>query len=333
MHWGVLHGQVVALSVALLSLVSKTLTEFHHVSFPGLQIACGYFAILVVFSHPVYMQFAAIWDELKMKDIAFLLAISVWDSQGDYITTVAFRFGASIASFGILTSFTVPFAMTLSYMFLQTRYSLNHYVGAATALLGIGIVLFADHSTSQTNDEVNVSIVGDLMLVAGSASWACANVACEALLKRTKMLLATYLVLVSTFGLGITLGEFFWFEYSTTNDHSMINDEHVVLLFVLYALLFVFNYFTFAAFLSTYDSVLVNLSVLTADVWGSLFAHFIFDEPIPWLKVVAFLSAFLGILLYSWKPPITKLLETAVEEEPLLLPLLEEETSVNNMIM
>jgi len=315
-------GQVLSLLMALMSVISKVLVQSYSTSTPALQNAVGYGLTCAVFLLPFSVQIYSSDIPLQYewhKRVSALFVIAIADSQASFLGNLAFRHGVSVASVGILSSFTIPCVMVLSYLFLNVRYSFSHIVGISFALLGIVGVFVADGTPAKSSsDEVflsNDAIYGDMLVLAAAAVYAISNVFSEGFVKTQSI--SEYLVFLGFFGLIISTTQFVMFELPTRKTLAEFTSK-VEASLAAYAVIFTLVYYLTAKFLERYDAVSFNLSILTTGFWGVVFGYGIFREGILLMKIGGFVSVVIGISLYHWsettRPP-SRLLR---EQTPLI---------------
>ncbi|KAH9254177.1 hypothetical protein BASA81_007766 [Batrachochytrium salamandrivorans] len=272
----IVFGQVLSFLVAIGAVCTKMLYTEYKFSSPALQNMLGYALTFMVFVIPC-AQHVVEW-----KAALAIALVAIADSQADFLGSLAYSYGVSIASVGMLASFTIPCAMLFSYLFLHVRYLRLHFAGCLVAFLGLVFVVLADVDISNNNgtealnsttpefDDRHDPVFGDFLVIVGSAVYAAANVATEKFVKAKSLIV--YLVWLCLFGWCISCIQFLALEQE--NLAKVANNPDIWLLFVPAGVLFCVSYYTIGKYLQLYDSVMFNLSLLTTDVWGILFgAH------------------------------------------------------------
>lgn len=311
----IVSGQIIALVVAVSALVTKVLFDRFSFNLPSLQNAFGY-AVLALLASIKGV------DRPSRGILGSMFLIALADSQATFLGNLAYRFDVSIASVGMLSSFTVPCAMVLSRVFLKVRYLKTHYLGTLVALLGMFSVVYADSGTSDSSrgSGSGNALYGDLLVLLGSFFYAMSNVASEYLLKGESVSITLYMFLLGLFGSCISL-----LQYAVLESRREFGDfdEHkrqVAGLIMAHALVFALCYLLVTLYLKRFDSVVFNLSLLTTDVWGLLFGHFIFKEQVQLLKLAGFACIVLGVGLYNYQQPIEnqRHIEESLEESTMI---------------
>lgn len=73
-----------------------------------------------------------------------------------------------------------------------------------------------------------------------------------------------------------------------------------------------------STYLRNNDAALLNLSLLTSDVYAVIFSLIAYGYLVPWLYFVAFSLAFIGLVIYSTSGPAT--ITSSLPSDHLLLP-------------
>lgn len=111
------------------------------------------------------------------------LLLAVVDVQANYLALMSYQF-TSITSVMLLSCWTIPCVLFLSWQFLQTRYSTNHFLGVAICLTGMVVVVFSDvHSEDRASSGSN-ALLGDSLVVAAAVLFASLNVSEEFVVKK-----------------------------------------------------------------------------------------------------------------------------------------------------
>ena len=297
---GLILGQCLSFVMALMAVLSKLLVEEYSFSTPALQNALGYFATFAFTLVPYASTDHDSSSDNYGRRLIALFIIAVTDSQASFFGNLAFRYRVTVSSAGMLSSFTIPCVMVLSFIFLATRYKRRQLFGVIIALLGITAVFLADSASQPMAATPNAAstrsaIVGDLLILLSSAVYAVANVITEGYVKTQD--LYEFLLWLGIFGFIISAVQFALLEIPLKR--AMIHEvSKVEATFAGYAFLFALFYFFTAKFLAIYDATALNLSLLTTGLWGMLFGKYIFAEQLPVLKFVGYGFVVLGISLY-----------------------------------
>lgn len=301
----IVFGQVLSFLVAIGAVCTKMLYTEYKFSSPALQNMLGYALTFLVFVVPCARHV------VEWRAALAIAVVAVADSQADFLGSLAYSYGVSIASVGMLSSFTIPCAMLFSYLFLHVRYLRLHYAGCAVAFLGLVFVVLADVDISNSDQESNANnstefderhdpVFGDFLVIVGSAVYAAANVATEKFVKAKSLIV--FLVWLCLFGWCISFIQFLALEQA--NLPKVASNPDIWLLFVPGGVLFCIMYYAIGKYLQLYDSVMFNLSLLTTDVWGIVFGYLLFNETMHVLKFVGFGFVVVGVYVYNKQDPV-----------------------------
>jgi hypothetical protein len=130
--------------------------------------------------------------------------VAVSDVEANFLLVKAFGAGATITSVMLLDCATIPFVLILSYCFLAKvvsrvrracmrdssdaripflcQYSRVHMAGACMCVVGLSLLVESD-ILSKNAAGGSSSMLGDVLVILGSASYSLSNVAQEAVVK------------------------------------------------------------------------------------------------------------------------------------------------------
>mmetsp|Transcript_15544 Transcript_15544/g.23153 ORF Transcript_15544/g.23153 Transcript_15544/m.23153 type:complete len:177 (+) Transcript_15544:347-877(+) len=171
--------------------------------------------------------------------------------------------------------------MVLSKLFMSAKYTKFHLVGCLVCIAGITTTLVNDSDSNQKNS----SLKGDMICMVGSALFGCSDVLQESIVKEftRKELLS----MLGIFGTIFALIQFLAFEFnSLRNDFEMTSS--VAFYIALYILSSLLLKIFLAALLQENDSVMLNLSLLTSNIYGALFSYFVEKHPLKALYFISF---------------------------------------------
>jgi len=295
-----IQGQLISVLVAATGVINAQLFAQYNVSLPLFANMLMYI-ILFSFNFALY---ASDRDVVK-KPFNILYAFTAFaDVHGNILSVLAFRF-TSITSVMLLDCTTIPCVMILSYCLLKTTYSRLQICSVCICGFGILLVIYSDHENS-----VGTSLTGDLLAVAAAICYAVSNVSQEMMVKKYNRV--EYLMMLGLYGGIISCIEFFIFEF----EHFFVDGvwliaAYVVVLFTIYNVV--------SMFLMHHDAALLNLSLLTSDVWSLLAGVFLFHQVLSWMYIVGFLGMLVGIVGFiEWEEvsPLEEFEEQLLDEVP-----------------
>jgi drug/metabolite transporter (DMT)-like permease len=228
---------------------------------------------------------------------------AILDLEANFLVITAFNY-TSITSIALLDCFTIPSAMILSYFFLEARYVLRHYLGVGICLLGMVCIVLSDRfadAEGGNSDSSKTAFFGDMICIAGAFFYACSNVLQEKLVKYSER--EVYVGRIGGFGMVFAVIQFMATEYQGYLAVAPLTQE--AWLFIAgFVLTLFFFYANASAFLQSSDSIIFNLSLLTADVYTVIYSYFKVGYLVGPLYFVSFGMVAVGLYLYhSEKSP------------------------------
>ena len=192
--------------------------------------------------------------------------LALCDVEANFIIVFAYNF-TSITSVTLLDFSTIPFAMILTYFFLQTRYNVGHIAGATSCVAGLLVLVLADVTSGGTVEAGSRPYLGDSMVVFSAFLYASSNMFEENILKtgadRKEVLAALPLL-----ALPLASMQAFFLE------HKRWQQLFVNWRIVGWATGYVTSIFTFYSIapyvLREGGSAAFNLAMITSDLWAGL---------------------------------------------------------------
>ncbi|CCD11644.1 unnamed protein product [Trypanosoma congolense IL3000] len=186
----VLFGQLVAL-VNSFTGVSTTKLIINEASYPILQSLTAYSFIFTVYG-PIFILIYHRHKHEKFRNFSFLwrpwkyIFLGLVDSQANFVIVKAFQY-TDLVSAQLLTCFSIPCVLVLSYFILKTRYTFTHIAGCVIALGGLLLLVLLDaDGVSRTESGPNV-VKGDLLGIVAATLYAVSNVLTEYFIKPKAM--------------------------------------------------------------------------------------------------------------------------------------------------
>ena len=189
-------GQIIPLTLALLSLIIVYLFDTIGVQTPGVLILVAYFSIFVLYNllPRVYRVFCCSrqaasslsrghclspWPNLPGRPILLYVGLATLDTLGNLLLNFSFEL-TSLLSVVLINSASLPLAMMFSLGWLGRRFTAGQVCGAALALLGMGLLILNDYllgrdSEAPVGDNPVSAVLGDLLALSGAISFASSN--------------------------------------------------------------------------------------------------------------------------------------------------------------
>lgn len=260
--------------------------------------------------------------------------IALLSFYGSYCYLLAVRF-TTITSVSLVDAMSIPTAMILSHVYLRRRYSKMHLFGACLCICGVVIGFFIDgisnyiYNSGQASVQVKTTVpdalnttstgvsdgskeyphklVGDFLSLFGAVLFGTNDVLAELSVRRLGGI-TEYLGMVGFFGILLAIFQIAISERQTVAD--MFNGVNPGgcsgSLTAGFLVAYVFGQFSrkagLAAFLTISDAALLQLSLLTSDLYTAIFSVLylhILPRLSSWLAMVV---VFAGIVVYEIGP-------------------------------
>jgi solute carrier family 35, member F1/2 len=247
--------------------------------------------------------------------------MAILSFYGNYCYLLAISL-TTVTSISLVDAISVPTAMILSHYFLKRQYLKLHYVGAALCLTGVTLGVVVDlianriHQDSSYTDyyeaadgseEYPNKVLGDVFAGVGAVLFGTNDVLTEYSVHRFGGT-TEYLAMMGFFGTLISLFQVTISERQTVaNMFNGVNPggcSGSVIAGLLVA--YVFAQFSrktgLASFLTMSDAAMLQLSLLTSDLYTALFSiiyQHILPRPSSWVAMVIVMS---GIVVYEMSP-------------------------------
>lgn len=237
-----------------------------------------------------------------VKVYVFLATMEV---QASFWTISAFRY-TTITSITLLDAISLPTVMILSRFLLHRRYMGVHVLGALVCVTGVVANMLADYTLDwQTAENPYPNkIVGDVFAASGAIMMGVLHVYSEVLVSDVSGPLE-YLAVVSCFAFPIAFVASLVFERTESGFAIQESECSVGLtsfLVIASVLIKSVEHVGTASFLYVSEAALLNINLLTTDLWSAVFSVVIerlVPSPIFWVALVVVL---LGIFIYEMGP-------------------------------
>jgi solute carrier family 35 protein F1/2 len=223
----------------------------------------------------------------------------------------------------LLGSLTIPVVMALSWFLLRARYGLLQLVGAFMCLCGLALLVWTDWRRARADGggsaQTAHSWLGDALCVAAAVCYAITNVGQEALVKgipacarlrgcepgaaagAEARLPFQYLCFVGLFGAALGSAQAAALEHAEWPRFASCPTS-LAYLFAFALALFAF-YSAVPHLLRIASATLMNLSLLTSNLYGALISVFVFGGELSLFYFVSLALVVLGILVYHLRLP------------------------------
>lgn len=217
--------------------------------------------------------------KLRLKAPWYIyFVIAFLDVEANYLTYVAFQY-TNFTSVTLIRAMSIPSCMVLSRVILKTEYGRRHMLGILICLAGLVLSLYADargddNGGGGADPRKNQLILGDVIALVGAILSGMGDTLNETCVK--KFSVTEYLGMLGTFGALVSAVQIavlepnFFTELLAGSSDSCGPAESVTLFLLNGTFLFLY-YAGESNFLRHNDAALLNLSVLSANLYAVLF--------------------------------------------------------------
>ncbi|KAG9141354.1 hypothetical protein Leryth_001811 [Lithospermum erythrorhizon] len=284
---GFVLGQLLSLLITSTGFSSSELAR-QGINAPTSQSFLNYVLLALVYgSIMLYRR-----KPLKAKWYYYLI-LGVIDVEANFLVVKAYQY-TSITSVMLLDCWTIPCVIVLTWLFLKTKYTLRKLTGVVICVAGLVLVIFSDvHAGDRSSG--SSPIKGDLLVIAGATLYGVTNVSEEFFVKnadRTELL-----ALLGFFGAIASACQIAILE--RTELKSIHWSAGAAFPFFGFSLAMFLFYSFVPVLLMISGSAMLNLSLLTSDMWAVLIRIFAYNEKVDWMYFAAFAGVTVGIIIYS----------------------------------
>ncbi|WJX75074.1 hypothetical protein P8452_58643 [Trifolium repens] len=280
-------GQFLSLLITATGFASSDLAK-KGINAPTSQSLLNYVFLMIVYgSILLYRR-----KPLKAKWYYYIL-LGLVDVEANFLVVKAYQY-TSLTSVMLLDCWSIPCVMLLTWIFLKTKYRFKKITGVIVCIAGLVLVVFSDVHAGDRAGGSNPR-KGDILVIAGATLYAFSNVSEEFLVKN-----ADREELMAMLGL---FGGIFSAIQIAILERNELKSIHwsagaafpffgfSVAMFMFYSLV--------PVLLKLNGSTMLNLSLLTSDMWSVLIRIFAYHEKVDWMYYLAFGAVVTGIVIYS----------------------------------
>ncbi|CAD6218567.1 unnamed protein product [Miscanthus lutarioriparius] len=286
---GLALGQFVSLLITSTGFASSELAR-RGVNAPTSQSLLNYILLALVYGGTLLYK----RQHMTIKWYYYLI-LGIVDVEANYIVVKAYQY-TSLTSVMLLDCWSIPCVIVLTWIFLKTKYGLRKFIGVGVCVAGLILVLFSDVHASDRAKGPN-PLKGDLLVIGGSMLYAISNVTEEYFVKKSNRV--EVMAMLGVFGAiisGIQISILEQKELRSTHWTA-----GAILPFIGFALAMFLFYSMVPIILKICGATMLNLSLLTSDMWAVLIRIFAYHEKVDWMYFVAFAGTATGLVIYSYR--------------------------------
>ncbi|KAJ7979071.1 Solute carrier family 35 member F1 [Quillaja saponaria] len=281
-------GQFLSLLITSTGFTSSELAK-KGINAPTSQSFLNYVLLAIIYGSIMLYRRKA----LKAKWYYYIL-LGLVDVEANFLVVKAYQY-TSLTSVMLLDCWSIPSVMLLTWVFLKTKYRFKKITGVVVCIAGLVMVVFSDVHSGDRAGGSNPR-TGDLLVIAGATLYAISNVSEEFLVKN-----ADRVELMSILGLFGAIISAIQISILERNELRSIQwTAGAALPFVGFSVAMFMFYSLVPVLLKINGSTMLNLSLLTSDMWAVLIRIFAFREKVDWMYFLAFVGVAVGLVIYSW---------------------------------
>ncbi|KAI4302735.1 hypothetical protein MLD38_038447 [Melastoma candidum] len=285
---GLALGQFLSLLITSTGFSSSKLAK-EGINAPTSQSFLNYVLLAVVYGAAMLYR----RQPLKAKWYYYIL-LGLVDVEANFLVVKAYQY-TSITSVMLLDCWSIPSVMLLTWLLLSTKYRYKKITGVLVCVAGLVMVVFSDVHAGDRSGGPNPR-KGDALVIAGATLYAVSNVSEEYLVKNADRV--ELMSMLGFFGAIISAIQISILERQELK--SIHWSAGAVFPFVGFSLAMFLFYSLVPILLKINGSTMLNLSLLTSDMWAVLIRIFAYHEKVDWMYFVAFGGVVLGLVIYSW---------------------------------
>jgi solute carrier family 35 protein F1/2 len=316
---GLALGQILSLLITSTGFSSSALAK-RGINAPTSQSLLNYALLAVIYGGILLYR----WKALKARWYYYAL-LGVVDVEANFLVVKAYQY-TSITSVMLLDCWSIPCVILLTWLFLKTKYRFRKYFGVGICVAGLVAVIFSDVHAGDRSSGSN-PLKGDLLVIAGSMLYAISNVSEEFFVKNADRV--ELMAMLGLFGAIVSACQISILE---RNELKSIHwSAGAVFPFTGFSVAMFLFYSGVPVLLKISGATMLNLSLLTSDMWSVLIRIFAYREKVDWIYFIAFAVVALGLVVYSWGDgEINQSQATVVDEEVMQNKNLDEENALGN---
>ncbi|KAG6433370.1 hypothetical protein SASPL_104981 [Salvia splendens] len=193
---------------------------------------------------------------------------------------------------------------------ISTKYRFKKLAGVVICIAGLVVVVFSDVHSADRSSGSN-PIKGDLLVLAGATLYGVTNVGEEYFVKSADRV--ELMAFLGIFGAIISAIQIVILERDELR--SIHWTAGATFPFVGFSVSMFLFYSGVPILLKISGSTMLNLSLLTSDMWAVLIRIFAYQEKVDWMYFVAFAAVAFGLIVYSGGDKIEQNTAEVADEE------------------
>ncbi|KAI0883902.1 DUF914-domain-containing protein [Annulohypoxylon maeteangense] len=286
-------GQLLALCITATNTFTTFLANYG-TSIPAFQTVFTYILLsLIYLTYTLYTYGPKKYGKILLRDGWRYFILSFLDVQGNYFTVLAYRY-TNILSAQLINFWAIVCVVVISFLLLRVRYKLFQILGILICIGGMGLLLASDHIQGTNGGSGQNMLKGDLFALLGATCYGLTNVFEEWYVSKRPMY--EVLSFMGLFGMCINGVQAAIFDRTSFQQATWNNQVAGYL--VGYTLVLAFFYSIVPFLLRIASAAFYNISLLTANFWGTIIGIHVFGYAIHFLYPIAFVLIIVGLSVY-----------------------------------
>ncbi|KAI1404735.1 DUF914-domain-containing protein [Hypoxylon fuscum] len=286
-------GQLLALCITATNTFSTFLVNYG-TSIPAFQTVFTYILLsLIYLTYTLYVYGPKKYGKILLKDGWKYFILSFLDVEGNYFTVLAYRY-TNILSAQLINFWAIVCVVIVSFLLLRVRYKIFQIIGILICCGGMGLLLASDHIQGTNGGDGENMLKGDLFALLGATCYGLCNVFEEWYVSKRPMY--EVLSFMGLFGMLINGVQAAIFDRESFQQATWNNEVAGYL--VGYTLVLAFFYSIVPFIFRIASAAFYNVSLLTANFWGTIIGIHVFGYAIHFLYPIAFVLIIVGLMVY-----------------------------------
>ncbi|KAE9611634.1 hypothetical protein Lal_00011487 [Lupinus albus] len=284
---GIVLGQFLSILITSTGFTSSLLAK-KGIDAPTSQSFMNYALLAIIYGSVLLYR----RKPLKTKWYYYII-LGIIDVEANFLVVKSYQY-TSVTSVMLLDCWSIPCVILLTWIFLKTKYRFKKIIGVAVCIAGLVLVVFSDVHAGDRSSGSN-PVKGDLIIIAGATLYAVSNVSEEFLVKSADRV--ELMAMLGLFGGIVSAIQISILERKELKSIHWTAGAAVP--FVGFSVAMFMFYSLVPVLLKIHGSTMLNLSLLTSDMWSVLIRIFAYHEKVDWMYYVAFAAVVVGLIIYS----------------------------------
>ncbi|KAI1854325.1 hypothetical protein JX265_012494 [Neoarthrinium moseri] len=289
----VIIGQVLALCITATNTFTSLL-RMENWAIPSLQSIFNYTLLALIYVPITFFKHGPKkYGKVVLRDGWKYFILSFLDVLGNYFTVLAYNYTNQLSA-QLLNFWSIVCVVIISFVLLKVRYKIFQIAGILIACGGMGLLLGSDHIQG-TNGGPGVDLLkGDLFALLGATLYGISNVFEEWFVSKRPM----YEVLSFLGFFGVIINGVIAGVFDRASFEASTWDGNIAGYLVGYTLALFIFYSLAPLILRMGSAAFFDISLLTANFWGTIIGIHVFGYTIYYLYPIAFVLIIIGLVVY-----------------------------------